>query len=127
MRTVLLAALLCGLAAADLGAQNRRKSNAMWRDFVATAYSQEGTTADGSQARERTAAADPAVLPLGTVIQVRGAGRRYDGRYKIVDTGSRIDGNEIDIYVSNDAEAKQFGKKPVRVRVVSMPEPKSSE
>ena len=78
----------------------------------------EGQTASGKQTREgRTVAADPAVLPLGTKIQVRGAGP-YSGTYVVHDSGRKIGGREIDIFIGNAAEAKRFGKKPVQVRVL---------
>lgn len=88
-----------------------------WQRFTATAYAAEGTTASGKQTREGRVAADPAVLPLGTVIQVRGAGR-YSGTYTVRDTGSKINGRSIDIFMYSTEEAKRFGKKAVRVRVV---------
>jgi 3D (Asp-Asp-Asp) domain-containing protein len=92
-----------------------------WQKFNATAYSVEGETASGKQTREgRTVAADTAVLPLGTRIQVRDAGP-YSGTYVVHDSGRKINGREIDIFIDNPAEAKKFGTKPVRVRVISKP------
>ena len=89
-----------------------------WQTFQATAYSMEGETASGKQTREgRTVAADPNVLPLGTRIEVKGTGS-YDGTYVVHDSGRKIKGREIDIFIDAPAEAKRFGKKPVRVRVV---------
>jgi 3D (Asp-Asp-Asp) domain-containing protein len=35
------------------------------------------------------------------------------------DTGPKVKGNEIDIFVENPAEAKKFGRKKVRVRVLT--------
>ena len=86
--------------------------------FLATAYSQSGTTAAGTHTHEGIVAADPAVLPLGSVIHVLGAGA-YSGEYVVKDTVRRIDGHEIDIYLANAEEAKRFGKRRVRVEVVS--------
>ncbi len=85
--------------------------------FEATAYSIEGKTAAGTRTREGTVAADPALLPLGTRIRVSEAGR-YSGEYVVRDTGRTIKGREIDIYLANDAEAKRFGRKSVRVEVL---------
>ena len=62
-------------------------------------------------------AADPAVLPLGSVIQVTGAGE-YSGVYAVTDTGSKIEGRKIDIYIPSTAQALEFGKKAVTVRVL---------
>ena len=85
--------------------------------FQATAYSIEGTTASGTQAREGVVAADPDILPLGTRIRVHGAGG-YSGEYVVRDTGRAIKGREIDLYVPNDREAKRFGRKSVQVEII---------
>ncbi|MBY0273815.1 3D domain-containing protein [Candidatus Binatia bacterium] len=86
--------------------------------FDATAYSIEGKTASGKQAREGICAADPDVLPLGSRVRVHDAGE-YSGECEIADTGRAIKGREIDIYLASDREAKQFGKKKVRVEKLS--------
>ena len=85
--------------------------------FEATAYSVEGKTASGKQAREGICAADPDVLPLGSRIRVHDAGK-YSGECEVADTGRAIKGREIDIYLASDREAKKFGKKQVRVEVL---------
>ena len=86
--------------------------------FTATAYAQEGTTASGARTIEGwTVAADPAVLPLGTKIQVRDAGA-YSGTYIVRDSGAKVNGRQIDIYMKSAAEAKEFGKKEVRIRIL---------
>jgi 3D (Asp-Asp-Asp) domain-containing protein len=63
-------------------------------------------------------AADPTVLPLGTRIRVSGAGP-YDGIYVVTDTGSKVTGRTIDLYLRSHAEAKRFGRKNVTVRILS--------
>ena len=89
-----------------------------WQRFMASAYSVEGQTASGKQTREgHTVAADPSILPLGTKIEISGAGA-YDGVYLVHDAGRKIRGREIDIFIDAPAEAKRFGKKAVRVRVL---------
>ncbi len=86
--------------------------------FQATAYSIEGKTASGKHAREGLCAADPDILPLGSRIRVHDAGE-YSGECEIADTGRAIKGREIDIYLANDREAKKFGRKQVRVEILS--------
>lgn len=86
--------------------------------FEATADSATGITAKGTVPHQGIVAADPAVLPLGSVIRVTGAGA-YSGTYAVTDTGSKIAGRHIDIYLPSVEEAKQFGKKVVIVRVLS--------
>ena len=112
--TVLLLLIAC-LAIPSAAGKNR------WQRYNATAYSVSGETASGAQTREgRTVAGDPDILPLGTKIQVKGAGR-YSGIYVVHDSGRKIQGREIDIFMGTAAEAKKFGKKQVMVRVLQSP------
>src|SRR5262245_19163110 len=83
-------------------------------EFSATAYTIAGKTAVASRTRQGIVAADPAILPLGSRIRVLDAGG-YSGEYLVSDTGRKINGREIDIYIANDAEAKRFGKRKVQV------------
>jgi len=86
--------------------------------FVATAYCHEGRTASGAQTQVGMVAADPAVLPIGTRISVRGLKRGRDGTYRVMDTGPRVRGRRIDVFHANCAEAKRFGRQKVHVSVV---------
>lgn len=88
--------------------------------FSATAHSRKGKTANGTTSRRGTVAADPNILPLGSVIRVRGAGR-YSGDYTVVDDGSRVKGQHIDIYMPSAHEAKQFGRRQVEVEIIANP------
>ena len=74
-------------------------------------------TAAGTVPHRGVVAADPAVLPLGSRIQLTGAGP-YNGIYMVTDTGARIAGRLIDLYMPSAAEARRFGKKTVYVRVL---------
>ena len=85
--------------------------------FTATATSISGVTAKGTETHEGIVAADPAILPLGTRIRVSRAGP-YSGVYVVTDTGSKIVGRKIEIYLHNPREAKQFGKKSVLVHIL---------
>ena len=86
-------------------------------DFYATAYCVTGTTAMGVHTRPGIVAADPAVLPLGSRIRVAGAGA-YSGIYTVADTGPAVRGREIDIFMTDLAAAKHFGRRRVRVEVL---------
>lgn len=89
-----------------------------WTRFVATAYSVSGETKSQSITQEgRTVAADPHVLPIGTVIEVRNAGP-YSGQYVVQDTGTKIVGHKIDIYIARTREALRFGIRKVHVRIL---------
>jgi rare lipoprotein A len=85
--------------------------------FVATAYCQGARTAAGTTARPGVAAADPRVLPLGTVIRVQRSGG-YDGTYTVLDTGSKVEGRRLDLFLSDCGAAKRFGRRTVRVLLV---------
>ncbi|MBZ5725136.1 MAG: 3D domain-containing protein [Acidobacteriia bacterium] len=85
--------------------------------FQATAFSLHGFTKSGIPARVGVVAADTRVLPLGTRIRVTGAGP-YSGEYLVADTGAKVLGRHIDIFIPSWAEAKQFGKKLVSVIVL---------
>ena len=85
--------------------------------FVATAYCQRGRTASGASVGKGVAAADPVVLPLGTVVRVQRAGR-YDGEYTVLDTGSKVRGHRIDLFIRDCREATKFGRRSVRVSIV---------
>jgi 3D (Asp-Asp-Asp) domain-containing protein len=87
------------------------------QDFHATAYSLKGLTASGERVRPGVIAADPRVLPLGTVVHIRAG--RYTGNYTVLDTGGRIKGRKVDIYMPTYKEAKKFGRQRVKIRVIS--------
>lgn len=85
---------------------------------MATAYCQGVTTASGARVREGIVAADPLVLPLGTVIRVEGLARRYNHEYQVLDTGRGVRGREIDVYMRDCREAVRFGRRPALVSIV---------
>jgi 3D (Asp-Asp-Asp) domain-containing protein len=88
--------------------------------FDATAYCKGTTTASGVNVRTGIAAADPALLPVGSVIQVDKIGERYSGIYTIMDTGPQVQGREIDIYMWSCHEALAFGRKNIQVTVLRL-------
>ncbi|HEU5020372.1 MAG TPA: 3D domain-containing protein [Bryobacteraceae bacterium] len=85
--------------------------------FVATAESVSGITAKGTRTHEGIVAADPDVLPLGSLIRVTGAGT-YSGIYTVTDTGPKVQGRHIDICMDDEHEARVFGRQTVYVRVI---------
>ena len=88
--------------------------------FIASAYSIGGKAASGSKSCKGTVSADPKILPLGSKIRVRNAGI-YSGEYTVADTGRKVKGHAIDIYVSSVREAREFGKKLVEVEILVSP------
>ena len=107
---LVLAAMICP----PLQGQARRRVPV---PFLATAYAIGGTTKSGTPAKPGVVAADTSVLPLGTKIQVTNAGP-HSGIYTVTDTGSKVRGHHIDIYLPSWAKAREFGRKIVHVRVL---------
>ena len=88
--------------------------------FTATAYCKGTTTASGVNVRTGIAAADPDLLPVGSVIQVYKLGERYNGIYTIMDTGPAVQGRHIDIYIWSCYEALALGRKDVGINVLRL-------
>jgi 3D (Asp-Asp-Asp) domain-containing protein len=88
--------------------------------FTATAYCKGTTTASGVNVRTGIAAADPELLPVGSVIQVSRLGERYNGIYTIMDTGPAVQGRHIDIYLWNCNEALQLGRRDIAINVLRL-------
>jgi 3D (Asp-Asp-Asp) domain-containing protein len=88
--------------------------------FVATAYCKGLTTQAGVAVQAGIAASDPALLPIGSIVEVDTPDSRYDGIYSILDTGPAVEGAEIDIYMWSCHEALKFGRKPIRLTVLRL-------
>ena len=88
--------------------------------FVATAYCHGTTTAAGVRVRRGFVAADPTVLPIGSVIRVQQSGQ-YDGVYSVMDTGPKVLGRHVDLFIESCEAAKRFGRRAVRVSIVDLP------
>jgi 3D (Asp-Asp-Asp) domain-containing protein len=86
------------------------------QDFHATAYCLKGRTASGEYVRPGVIAADPKVLPIGTVVHIRAG--RYTGTYTVLDTGSRIRGRLVDVYVPTYKDAVEFGRRQIKIKVL---------
>jgi 3D (Asp-Asp-Asp) domain-containing protein len=89
--------------------------------FTATAYCRGTTTTSGVNVRSGIAAADPDLLPVGSVIQVDRLSDRYNGIYTVMDTGPAVQGRHIDIYMWNCDEARyEFGKRTAGLTVLRL-------
>lgn len=84
--------------------------------FMATAYALPGRTASGQTVRRGLIAADKS-LPLGT--RVRLDAGRYSGEYVVADRGGKVRGRIIDIWVPSNGEAIRFGRRPVKLTILS--------
>ena len=88
--------------------------------FSATAYCKGDTTTSGVGVRTGIAAADPAILPVGSVIRVETPNPRYSGVWTVMDTGPSVRGRSVDLYLWNCTEALQFGRRKVRLSVLRL-------
>jgi 3D (Asp-Asp-Asp) domain-containing protein len=89
--------------------------------FTATAYCRGTVTKSGVNVRSGIAAADPDLLPVGSVIQVDRLGERYNGIYTVMDTGPAVQGRHIDIYMWNCDEARyEFGRRSAGINVLRL-------
>lgn len=111
MRTILLLVVTTALLSATPAPKDGR--------FIATAYSVTGITASGDWTHRHVIAADPAILPIGSRVKVRKAGK-YSGEYVVADTGAKIQGRKLDIYMPSETECKKFGVKRVRIKVIQL-------
>ncbi|WJE18836.1 3D domain-containing protein [Bacillus cereus] len=89
----------------------------------ATAYSVEGSPPHeritafgidiGKNPNIKLIAVDPKVIKLGTKVYVEGYGEAIAG-----DTGGAIKGNKIDVLFPTEKEARQWGRKKVKIRIM---------
>jgi 3D (Asp-Asp-Asp) domain-containing protein len=88
--------------------------------FTATAYCKGETTASGVGVRTGIAAADPSLLPVGTVVRLDTPDARYDGIWTIMDTGPAVQGRTIDLYLWSCHDALRFGRRPIQLTVLRL-------
>ena len=85
--------------------------------YLATAYSLKGRTASGRPVSVGLIAADPRFLPLGSRVKVEAG--NYSGEYVVADTGGAVRGRHIDIWTPSAREAMKFGKRVIKLTVLS--------
>jgi 3D (Asp-Asp-Asp) domain-containing protein len=86
-------------------------------NYVATAYSLRGRTASGRPVAKGLIAADPRHLPLGSRVRLEAG--TYSGEYLVADTGTLVRGKRIDIWTPSSREAMRFGRRTVKLTVLS--------
>jgi 3D (Asp-Asp-Asp) domain-containing protein len=86
--------------------------------YVATAYSLRGRTASGLPVAKGLIAADPRHLPLGSRVRLEAG--PYSGEYLVADTGGMVRGRRIDIWTPTSREAMRFGRRVVKLTVLSL-------
>lgn len=75
-----------------------------------TAYCLHGTTRRGRYVRNGIIAADPRLFPLSRYVELYEGGR-YMGRFLVDDTGKKIKGSHIDVWISTCRAARIFGRR----------------
>ncbi len=88
--------------------------------FTATAYCKGHTTASGVGVRTGIAAADPALLPVGTVVRIDTPDPKLDGIWTIMDTGPAVQGRTVDLYMWSCHEALRFGRRSIQLEVLRL-------
>jgi 3D (Asp-Asp-Asp) domain-containing protein len=105
---------------ADQADKTRKVAAGARLDFVATAYCRGQTTASGVDVQAGIAAADEALLPEGSVISVSGVPEQYRGIYTVMDTGPKVLGKHVDLYMWNCDEAVDFGRRDILLTVLRL-------
>jgi 3D (Asp-Asp-Asp) domain-containing protein len=85
-------------------------------EFTATAYCLTGQTASGIEVQPGVVAADPDVLPIGSVVRLYAG--RYSGVYTVLDTGLKVRGRMVDVWIPDFDEAIEFGVRRVKLQVL---------
>ena len=78
------------------------------------------TTASGVECPHRHRRADPTLLPVGSVLNVTTDTTKYNGVYTVMDTGPKVQGRILDLYMWSCHEALAFGRKEVQVTVLRL-------
>jgi 3D (Asp-Asp-Asp) domain-containing protein len=91
--------------------------NAAPQIYNATSYSRAGRGASGMGVHSGTIAADPKVLPFGTRVRIDAG--EYSGEYVVTDAGTAIKGRKIDIWLPTYSAACRFGRRNVKLTVLS--------
>ena len=103
------AALFAAKVALEVEAENMD-------DFKATAYCIKGITKSGVPVAPGHVAADPRIIPLGSIIYVESP--LMSGIYQVTDTGRLIKGKIIDIFMPSYRKSIEFGRRNVKVKVL---------
>jgi 3D (Asp-Asp-Asp) domain-containing protein len=88
--------------------------------FTATAYCKGLVTASGVAVQSGVVAADPELLPVGSVVEVGSLPQKYNGIYTVMDTGPAVQGRQVDVYMWSCNEALQFGRRPIHLTVLRL-------
>src|SRR5215510_9101523 len=88
--------------------------------YSATAYCKGITTASGVPVQTGIVAADPELLPVGSIVDVDGLPEKYNGIYTVLDTGPAVQGRQVDVYMWSCNDALSFGRRPIHLTVLRL-------
>ena len=95
-----LLALVMLFATSSIASATPPTARAQHLNATATAYCDRGVTKDGTPVHEGIIAADPRVLPLGSIVHVHVPELAISGIFTVRDTGSAVKGRIVDIVAS---------------------------
>lgn len=98
------------------GASESQPGPTTLHNFVATAYCVKGQTASGLKVRSGIIAADPRVLPIGSIVRIVAGDQ--SGIYSVLDTGPLVTGRRVDIFMPEFSDAKKFGRRKIQIQVI---------
>jgi 3D (Asp-Asp-Asp) domain-containing protein len=85
----------------------------------ATAYCTGEVTRSGTRVHYGVVASDPRVIPLGSIISVEDMTTFENmGTFSVEDTGGKIKGDQLDIYVPGYKRCIRFGRRKIKVTVL---------
>jgi 3D (Asp-Asp-Asp) domain-containing protein len=70
--------------------------------------------------RSGVVAADPRILPQGSIVQLVGLPERYQGIYTVLDTGPKVKGRHVDVYIWSCHDALTFGRRSVKLTILRL-------
>jgi 3D (Asp-Asp-Asp) domain-containing protein len=99
---------------------------AKWETYEVTAYTAGaestgkspihpayGITASGKRVEAGVTIACPKEIPFGTRVEIEGVGERV-----CHDRGGAIKGRKLDLYIPSLQEAREFGRRKLKIRIV---------
>ncbi len=79
-----------------------------------------GITYTGRKVKKGIVAVDPKVIPLGTRLYIEGVGQTADYGFAVAaDIGGAVKGNIIDLYFESSEDVRKWGRKTVKVYVLT--------
>lgn len=102
----------------DTKDQSKADGSKSAKSFNATAYTHTGNkTRTGVWPKKGIISVDPKVIPLYTKVYIEfpSGWSHWNGYYQAMDTGGAIKGNKIDVFVDDEATARNFGRRSVKI------------